>query len=196
MHINHFRFGTDDGNEATHGWLANEDTSLTEYALLDDVILIRFNEQETGGTQQLNLDAQLEAKLNDGAWFSVTISTSVVAADITPCFVNNANCTQRLSGTGTFETTGGGCSEDGTSGGSVNDPVANGCSETEFAIMVKSADVVNGDVVYFRLTSPDTTFTMDVAPQIAMPAAAGGGGTLTAEQVASEIHLDWTMPGD
>lgn len=26
--------------------------------------------------------------------------------------------------------------------------------------------------------------------------AAGGGGTLVAEQVTSEIHLDWTMPGD
>jgi hypothetical protein len=27
-------------------------------------------------------------------------------------------------------------------------------------------------------------------------AAAGGGATLVAEQVGSEIHLDWTMPGD
>ena len=38
--------------------------------------------------------------------------------------------------------------------------------------------------------------TQKVYIRCGVEAAAGGGATLTAEQVGSDIHLDWTMPGD
>ena len=82
---------------------------------------------------------------------------------------NAGACTKRLSGTGTFEVSGAGQTEDGTSGGAANDIAASGCSETECGVIIDSADVAGGDVIEFRITSPDFTVTNDVVPSLTVP---------------------------
>jgi len=86
----------------------------------------------------------------------------------TTVFTNGQNCTKRLSGTGTFESSAAGCTQDGTSGGTTNDIVANGNSETEIAIQVLSADVALGDKIEFRLTRDGGVLldTYAVVPQL------------------------------
>jgi len=167
---NHFRWGKDDGTEAAHTWWANEDVNPAAGGLpLDTAILLRFNEQETGGTAAANTDATFEFRINGGTWTALTTTSVGPRAVAVAAFTNGQACTQRLSGTGTFETSGAGCTEDGTSGGTANDIAASGCSETECGLIVDSADVVAGDVIEFRLTSPDWTVTNNVVPTFTVP---------------------------
>src|SRR3990167_7784468 len=91
----------------------------------------------------------------------------------TTVFANGADLTKRLSGTGTFESSGDGGTHDGLSGGAQNDIAASGNSETECAMQIVSGDVAHNDVIEFRLTSPDFTITNDVVPTLTVnePAA-------------------------
>ena len=167
VHTNHFRFGIDELAENTHGWYAAEDVSPAQGVIpLDTVFLLRFNVQETGGTAASNWDNTFEFKVNAGAFTALTTSSAGPRAVAAAALTNNGNCTQRLSGTGTFEASASGQTEDGTSGGTTNDIAASGCSETECGLQFVEADLANNDVVDFRLTSPDWTVTMDVAPSI------------------------------
>src|SRR5512134_2601899 len=107
LHLSHFRFGIDELTESTHGWLANEDTNIS--IAPDTTFLLRLTEQETGGTACSNLAAQLQCRKNAGAWQNVTTASSIVKAVAAAAFTNGAACTKRLSGTGTFESSGAGC---------------------------------------------------------------------------------------
>jgi hypothetical protein len=160
LHQSHFRFGRDSGTESTHTFYALEDVSIAHSP--DFTFLIRFCEQETGATAAANTDAQLQCNKNGGAWQNVTTTSSIVKAVVAAAFANADNCTKRLSGTGTFEASGQGCCEDGLSGGAQNDIAASGNSETEFSIQIVGADVVHGDVIGLRFTSPDWAVTYDV----------------------------------
>src|SRR3990167_7933256 len=132
LHASHFRFGNDDGTESGHTFKANLDTNIS----LDEgsTFLLRFTVQNTGSTAAGNTDQQFQCALNVGA------------------FTNGQACTKRLTGTGTFETSGAGCTEDGLSGGNANDIAASGNSETEAGLQVVATDVAAGDVITFRLT--------------------------------------------
>jgi hypothetical protein len=158
----HFRFGKDDGTEATHTWYALVDTNAT--IPVDTPFLLRFTEQESGGTAAANTDAQFQYNHNGAGWVNITTTSAVVKAVAVNAFANGANCTKRLSGTGTFETSGAGCTEDGTSGGTANDIVASGNSETECGLQIVSTAVSNGDTIQFRFTSPDWTITYTITP--------------------------------
>jgi hypothetical protein len=174
LHTNHFRFGVDELAESTHGWYANEDTDPSQGTIpLDTVFLLRFNVQETGGTAAANVDNTFEFQINGGGYTALTTTSVGPRAVAAAALTNGGNCTKRLSGTGTFETTAAGQTEDGTSGGTANDIAASGCSETECGIIIDSADVVDGDVIDFRLTSPDFTITNDVVPTVIVSEAAG-----------------------
>src|SRR3990167_3547606 len=89
----------------------------------------------------------------------------------TTVFANGADLTKRLSGTGTFESSGDGGTHDGLSGGAQNDIAASGNSETECALQIVGADAAGNDVIEFRLTSPDFTITNDVVPAITVAGA-------------------------
>ena len=148
----HFRFGIDSGTESTHGWHAAEDTNPAAGVIaVDTVFLLRFCVQ-ANTTGLSNVDNEFQYSRNGGAWVNITTSSSVVRAVAAVALTNGGNCTKRLSGTGTFESSGAGQTEDGTSGGSANDIVASGNSETECGLMILSADVSNGDTIAFRLT--------------------------------------------
>src|SRR5688572_24726210 len=69
---------------------------------------------------------QLRGGVEIVGWTNITTSSSVVRTGATSVFLNAANCTKRLSGTGTFESSGAGCTHDGISGGANNDIVASG----------------------------------------------------------------------
>lgn len=172
LHANHFRFGVDELAESTHGWHANEDVSPAQGVIgVDTVFLLRFNVQETGGTAAGNTDFQFQYNKNSAGWVNVTTTSSVVKAVAAAALTNGSACTKRLSGTGTFESSGAGQTEDGTSGGAANDIAASGCSETECGLQVVGADVAGCDSIQFRLTSPDFAITMDVTPTVTVAAS-------------------------
>jgi hypothetical protein len=160
----HFRFGRNSGLEASHAWLGNENANIS--FRVETTFLLRFCIQEAGGTAINNVDNQFTYNLNGAGWNNITTTSSVVKAVASNCFSDIAHCTQRLSGTGTFETSASGCTVDGLSGGGVNDIAASGCSETECSLQIVSADVNNGDTIQFRITSPDGTITYTVTPTL------------------------------
>ncbi len=162
----HFRFGKDDGTEITHTWWQLEDTNHTQLISANWTFLLRFTEQEAGGTAAANTNAQFQYNKNGAGWVNITTSSAVVKAIAVAAFTDGQACTKRLSGTGTFETSGAGCTEDGLSGGTANDIAASGNSETEAGLQVVFADVAHGDTIQFRFTSPDWTVTYTITPTL------------------------------
>lgn len=175
LHTTHYRFGIDELAESTHGWYAAEDANPAQGVIGYGVFLLRFNVQETGGTAAGNVDNQFQCRLNGGAWQNVTTTSTIVRAVAAIPFTNGQDATKRLSGTGTFEASGDGCTEDGLSGGPQNDIAASGCSETECGLQIQDADVIGGDVIEFQITSPDFPVTNDVVPAITVPLDATRG---------------------
>lgn len=169
----HYRFGVDSGTESTHGWHAAEDVTPAQGVIpVDTTFLLRFNVQASGGVAHSNIDFQFTVSRNGGAFQNITTSSTIARAVPAAAFVDAASTTKRLSGTGTFEASSNGCTEDGLSGGNNNDIVANGCSECECGLQIRSADVANGDVLAFRLTSPDAAITYTVTPSYTVGIAA------------------------
>lgn len=164
----HFRFGKDDGTESSHTWWQLEDVNHSQQISADWTFLLRFCEQESGGTAAANTDAVFQYNKNGAGWVDITTTSSVVKAVAVGAFANDDHCTQRLSGTGTFETSAKGCTEDGSSGGPFNDIAASGNSETEAGLQVVLADVANNDVIEFRFRSPDWTVTYIVTPSLTL----------------------------
>ena len=172
IHATHFRFGIDELTEATHDWYAAQDVNPSLGVVpLDTVFLLRFTVQETGGTAAGNHDNQFQFRINGGTWTNLTTTSVGPRAAAAAAFTNGQDCTKRLTGTGTFESSGDGCTEDGLSGGAQNDIAASGNSETECGIVIDSADVAGGDVIEFQLISPDRTVTNDVVPSLTIQAA-------------------------
>jgi hypothetical protein len=213
LHATHYRFGVDELAESTHGWHAAEDTNPAQGAIPNDTpFLLRFTVQETGGTAAANTDQQFQCSLNGGAFQNITTSSTVVKAVPSVAFTNGANCTKRLTGTGTFESSGAGCTEDGLSGGPANDIAASGNSETECGLQIVGTDVGPGDTITFRLTSPDFTITNDVVPTLTtelgtvagdlagtdtVDVASLSGGVLVEGDVATDEAVDvGAMAGD
>jgi hypothetical protein len=153
--LSHYRFGVAELAESTHGWLAGEDRDIAITPA--SPFLLRFNVQ-ADATGLANVDNEFQFRLTPkatgvpGAWTNITTASAVVRTGATPVFVEGANCTKRLSGTGTFESSAAGCTTDGISGGTANDIVANGCSETEIPLQIINADTAVGDLIEFRLT--------------------------------------------
>lgn len=166
----HYRFGIDELAESTHGWYAAEDTNPQFGAIpLDTTFLLRFCLQ-ADGTAANNQAPQFEYRVNGGTWTAITTSSNVARAVVAAAFANGDNTSKRLSGTGTFETTSAGCTEDGTSGGTAMDIVSNGNAETECSMQLRSADLAAGDLVEFRVTNGGTPFTTyAVTPALGVP---------------------------
>lgn len=152
--LSHFRFGVAELAESTHGWLAAEDKPI----MLPPgrPFLLRFCVQ-ADATGLNNVDNEFQFRQLRGGveivgWTNITTTSAVVRTGSTTVFANATNCTKRLSGTGTFEASGAGCTHDGTSGGTANDIVANGNSECLIGLQILGAGTVVGDVIEFRLT--------------------------------------------
>ena len=192
----HYRFGIDELAESTHGWYAAEDANPSPGAIpLDTVFLLRFNEQEAGGTAAANTDAVFQYNRNGVGWIDITTTSPVVKAVAAVALANGSACTKRLSGTGTFETSGAGQTEDGSSGGPANDIAASGCSETECGLQIIGADVAHGDVLQFRFQSPDWTVTYTVTPSytVSLPRRAQvSWAELETQEAPRRVQVSWT----
>src|SRR3990170_7265894 len=196
----HFRFGKDDGTESAHTFWQLEDVNHSQFITADWTFLLRFTEQNVGSTAAANTDAQFQYNHNGAGWVDITTTSSVVKAVAVAAFTNGQACTKRLSGTGTFETSGAGCTEDGSSGGTANDIVASGNSETEAGLQIVFADVANNDTIQLRFTSPDWTVTYTITPTLTItvsgpvvvtpsPISAIGGGVAPSVILGSTIAL-------
>jgi hypothetical protein len=194
--LSHYRFGVDELAESTHGWHAAEDTDPAEGVIaVDTTFLLRFTVQANAAAGLTNVDNNFEFRLNGGTWTQITTSSSVVKAVAATALTNGGNCTKRLSGTGTFETTGAGQTEDGISGGTANDIVASGNSETECGLQIVGADVAGGDLIEFRLTRDAQVLldTYSVVPSITIPLAdlvATLAQTLAGSSVSATATVD------
>lgn len=144
----HFRFGRNVLAEDTHPWFGDEDANVSLFR--GQSFLIRFCTQATGVGLD-NVDCELQCRRNGGAWQNVTTTSGIVRAISTNVFSDRQNCTQRLSGTGTFDTTNQGCSHDGDAGGPQYDIPDNGNVECEFACRVVVLVNQPGDTIDFRL---------------------------------------------
>lgn len=145
----HFRFGIEEGTEASHGWHANEDTNILFG--VNKTFLLRFTLQ-CDATLQSNVAPEFQYNRNGLGWNAITTSSNVARAVTTAVFANAANTTKRLSGTGTYESSSQGCTHDGISGGAQMDIVASGNAETECSLQIMEATVEDGDTIQFRLT--------------------------------------------
>src|SRR3990167_5181586 len=165
VHLTHFRWGNDDGTtEANYTFAAAQDANLGTVAE-GATLLLRVGMQETGGTAAGNHDFQLRRAINGGAFANVTTTSTHVKAVAAASYANGADASQRLTGmTGTFESSGDGCSEDGLAGGAQMDIAASGNSECVFSVQFVAADLNPGDVVTFDITSHDSTITNDIVP--------------------------------
>jgi hypothetical protein len=183
----HYRFGIAELAESTHGWKAAEDKPIMLPP--GEPFLLRFCVQ-ADATGQSNVDSefqfrQLRSDVEIFGWTNITTSSAVVRTGATAVFTNGQNCTKRLSGTGTFESSGAGCTHDGTSGGSANDIAANGNSETEIGLQILGADTAVGDVIEFRLTRDGGTLLNSYA---VTPSIRVGVEILAAQSRDTSLH--------
>jgi hypothetical protein len=183
----HFRLGAAAGTESTHGWLAAENFGV----MLPPAraFLCRIGLQNDG-TAANNFVMQWQCQHERAGailadWTNVTTTSAVARAGATAVFANGANCTRRLAGpTGTFETSGAGCTHDGSAGGAANDVVANGCTETLASLQLIGADVQVGDIVRLRVAN--------LAGYVVLPEIRVGVNAIAVESRAIGTH--W-MPG-
>ena len=96
-----FRFGIDEGTEATHGWYAAQNTNITFPR--STTFLLRFLCQASGGVAHSNIDWQFQYNRNAAGWNNITTSSAVAQATTSVAFIPAEHCTNRLTGgTGTF----------------------------------------------------------------------------------------------
>ena len=145
-----YRFGINESTESGHGFHAAQNTDIDFAPGVS--FLLRFLCQASGGVAHNNIDWQFQCSKNGGAFQNITTSSTIARAVTVAVFTEAANCTNRLTGgTGTFESSAAGCTLDGVSGGNNCDIVSNGFTETECALQIMDADVINGDKIQFRL---------------------------------------------
>jgi trimeric autotransporter adhesin len=176
-----YRFGSDDGSESTHGWLADLNTALSRDKTDAGVFLVRFLVQATGAGQ-LNCVFQLRCSLDGGAFADVTTTSTGVQAVAAASFLNAANTTSRLGGSGTFETSSAGASEDGSAGGTAFDIVTDGRGECLYSVALVPADLTSVSTITFELQVSGAAFTQSVTPTINL--------TSTALPVVTSIDTD------
>lgn len=156
----HYRFGIAELAESTHGWHGNEDAPVAFDRGSPFLLRVCVQNDASGAANNIGLQFQYRLKrykLSFGAWTNITTNSAVVRTGSTTVFTNGQNCTKRLSGTGTFESSGAGCTHDGTSGGTANDIAASGNSETEIGLQVLANAVGMGDELEFRVVLSDGT---------------------------------------
>ena len=169
LHQRHYRFGYDNGTEATHTWRAAEDTAAIVEPDVPFLLRIAVWEEGVPSGAAANTANQFQCRRNGGTWQNITTTSTICRAVAVGAFTNGANCTQRLTTkpTGAFETSGAGCTEDGNSGGNANDIAAGGYSETEAGLQLVSTDLAQGDTVDFRLVCTPTAISVyNVTPTL------------------------------
>jgi hypothetical protein len=149
LNQNQYRFGENFGTESTHPWLAAANFPIMVPP--GRPFLFRGNLQASGGVAHNNSAGVVRYRHTPkatgiaGPLTNLTTTGNVIRTGDSPAFADAANCTKRLGGTGTFEASGAGCTEDGSFGGGPLDIVANGCAEFLIGGQLIGAGTAVGD---------------------------------------------------
>jgi hypothetical protein len=150
-----YRGRNDDGNETTATWKRAQNLDWVQAK--DTNFRVRFLHQNDASGAVNNLDIQLQYQRNGGGYNNVTGSSNVVRSSASPNLADAANLTSQLTGgSGTFQGATGFDEVNGICGGNSMDVANSGQFETEFCVQVRSADVVDGDVIELRTINSDT----------------------------------------
>lgn len=190
---NHYHFGDASGTESTYPLLAAANFGV----MLPPgrPFLCRVNVQNDASGAANNVAPQWQYRHSRAGavlvdWTNITTTSAVVRTGATAVFANGANCTKRLAGTGTFETTGAGCTHDGSAGGTTNDIVTSGCSETLIGLQVIGADTAVGDIIELRVVNTATPLgSYPVLPTIRV-----GVAVLAIQSRDAEDHVSVSVP--
>lgn len=146
-----FRWRNDDGTETTATWAAAENANPAQGALaLDTNYRIRFEMEETATASPAGgLTPRIQYNKNSAGWINVTTSSLVVRA-VTSANVSDGTATTNQISTSTRSFLAGTVSADGSAGSVV---MSNQQSEFEYIFQLRSADLVEGDVVQIRVTN-------------------------------------------
>lgn len=156
-----YRFGRAEGTESTHSWLAGPNRQVFRIPGVNGDCLLRVSVQaDETGVSDLALTWEYRLTTFDangdpvvGDWTAVPNDTSGACRAVTAgVLTNGADCTKRLSGTGTFTTTNSGCTTDGTAGGVNNTVAANGNTESEIGLRITGGNTLFGDSLEVRVT--------------------------------------------
>lgn len=168
---NHFRFrtGTDNADTGPWTWLAAEDANY--YPGTDTNFRIRFALDNTG-TAGPATNCQLRYSLNGAAYVSVTTTSNVIRSVDASTSTDDSNIAtanfKLTAGSGTA--TIGRYDENGSTGNKT--PSAGNYTEVEFGIVLRSADVANGDTIDLRCFDATTAYTTyNQTPRITVPTA-------------------------
>lgn len=169
--VNAYRF-YEDGTENGSTPIAAENTNLTNRSILtDSKVHLRVRIQETGGgtSGQATDDYGLQYRKNGGAWTIVTILSNDVRADTASGLVDAAASTNRATN-GISDGTGSFVAGEQTEVGTVSDHqlTAGNFTEHVYAFFLRSADLVHGDSLEFRISrnGGDPGITNSVTPSI------------------------------
>lgn len=164
--VTQYRFGINEGNEATHGWHGAQNTAVV--LPVGVAFLLRVNMQDSGTGTGPPLIGQLYYSLNGGSK-TIAGSASNVIRGAATVLTEDGDCTQRLTGgTGTFLSNNDGQTEStgmaaGVGGGGL---AAGGCTEFEFGIQIMAADVAHGDTIDFYVYINGGQATATVTPRV------------------------------
>ena len=170
-----FRFRHDDGSETAATWREGEDIDI-EVEDTDIRIRIRIMLENDGDTLDSTTDWRLQRQLNSDSWVDITESSTVVRPIGTSFFTDGDPTTQQI-GAGTFDA--GKVSDISGVDSIIEDSDLSATNETEheWALRLRSGDVVVTDTIKFRVAyapnggSYRTADTLTVTPQITITAS-------------------------
>ena len=146
--------GYEDGTESGSSVKAAVNTGWVQD--VDETFHIRLLIQETAGASPAEtFDLKLQYRKNTGSWTDVTTSSSNVKAVATDNLTDGADTTQRI-GVGSWVTDNNWVCEDGICP-LTTDTFSSSEAEALFSVQIVGADVVDGDVVEFRVLEVDAT---------------------------------------
>jgi len=198
--------GKDDGTETTENWITTVNTNWNQF--MDANFRIRFLIEELDDVEDLNVEFQLQYRVNAGGWNDVNGSSSN-ARSSAGSVTDGETTTEQLDGPGTFIGSNNGVDEvNGLAGGAGMDftTTANQEVEVEYTLQLRSADLTKGDTVDFRLLKePDITLgsytnTPTITPifsNLDQTAFRGkGDGTEATENWKAAVNTNWTQAMD
>lgn len=174
----YYRFGADDGTgtattaEANYTFSAAENTAITLAPTTTRILRISVQNDGTGSAGSFTTP-NLQVRRNGGAYQDVTTVSTIVKTVASALITNDTATTNRLSiGAKTF-LAGGVVSNDGTCP-TVGVFAITNIAEFAFVIQVVSGDVINGDVLEFRMLQTSTVLnTYTVTPTITVNDGSG-----------------------
>lgn len=179
--------GYNDGTEAGSTAIAAENANFSQ--AVNTTFQIRFHLGElSNGTDSIGW--QLQYNKNGAGWLDVNASSLVVRSTGSVNLTDLADCTERLTNTGTFVADNDGVEDvDGLTGSKLAWTLLNW--EVLYSIQIRSADVVNGDSIQLRVVKQGGT-PLDVytnTPTVTVTVGAASSGKHQKLRIAMRMGI-------